>query len=399
MVVALRPVVLKLFRITVKNREIVPYDKPALIVGNHVALLDPIWIYSAARGPCHFVTTEDMFRRPFWARLLHWYGSFPKRKATQDFSSVKNMIRLLRGGHKVCLFPEGMRTWDGRLCELVPGIVTLIQRMKVPVIACRQEGSYLAHPRWARHMRRFPVTLTFEKVYDVNEIPEDPARVTRDLEKVLQYDDYAIEVDETRYRKSGLARDVTKLLYRCPNCRTYEGLKVQRPFSSNRIECASCFSSWRITVSNRLIPLDEAGAPLPDRMPLWQAYEKIRNLPLTPFDLSSPLDLNEGETVYMVSRRHVLNREERFPHIRRISVGRLYLTNRRLVFRNRHRLVLDAPLQKLRGISTEAGNRFNFVFEGRVYNVTMRTESLLKWFDTMRLLRDDPDSASPEIET
>jgi hypothetical protein len=70
-----------------------------------------------------------------------------------------------------------------------------------------------------------------------------------------------------------------------------------------------------------------------------------------------------------------------------------------LVFRNRHRLVLDAPLEKLKGISTEAGNRFNFVFEGKVYNVTMRTESLLKWFDTMRLLRDDPTAATPEIET
>ena len=64
MVVPIRPLVLKIFRIRVVNREAVPYDKPAIVLANHVALFDPAWLYSAARGSIHFVTTEDIFRRP-----------------------------------------------------------------------------------------------------------------------------------------------------------------------------------------------------------------------------------------------------------------------------------------------------------------------------------------------
>jgi len=386
-VVPVRSLLLKIFRIRVVNREAVPYNRPAIVLANHVALFDPAWLYSAARGSIHFVTTEDVFRRPLLGLLLHWIGCFPKRKAVRDFSSVKNMIRLLRKGRKIAIFPEGVRTWDGLLAPIAPGVATLIQKMKVPVIACRQEGAYVSHPRWARKWRGFPVTFTFTKLYDPETIPGDPRRILSDIENAIRVDDYSLPVDETRYRTGGLAIDVTRLLYRCPNCQTYEGLKVVRPLSANRIECASCFSSWRLTVSNHLIPLDESGRALDERTPLHEAYRAIRDFPLVPQSMSNPPGLETGETLYLKSRPHFLRREGVFPRVRTLSIGRLYLTNRRLVFRNRYRLVLDAALCEIKGLSTEAGNRFNFVFGGRVYNIMFRYESILKWFDTIRRLR------------
>jgi len=41
MVVPIRPLVLKIFRIRVVNRDVVPYHKPAIVLANHVALFDP----------------------------------------------------------------------------------------------------------------------------------------------------------------------------------------------------------------------------------------------------------------------------------------------------------------------------------------------------------------------
>ncbi len=395
MVVPIRPLVLRFFRIRIVNREIVPYERPAIILANHVALFDPVWLYAAARGSMHFVTTEDVFRRPVLGWLLHLYGCFPKRKAAQDFSSVKNIIRVLRKGRPVAVFPEGIRTWDGRLAPIAPGVATLIQKMKVPVITCRQDGAYISHPRWARRWRGFPVTFTFKKLYDPQTIPEDPDRIVRDITDAIGYDDYAIPVDETRYRVSGLAVDVTKLLYRCPNCRTYEGLKVVRPLSSNRIECASCFSSWRLTVSNHLVPLDESSRAFGERMPLDRAYRTICEFPLVPQAVSGPIRLEEGEALYLRSRPHFLRREDIFPRIRTLSIGRLYLTSRRLVFRNRYRLILDVPLGEIKGLSTEAGNRFNFVYDGKVYNLMFRNESILKWYDTIgRVSREQVPAAT-----
>jgi 1-acyl-sn-glycerol-3-phosphate acyltransferase len=386
MVVPIRPLVLKIFRIRVVNREIVPYNKPAIVLCNHVALFDPIWLYAAVRGSIHFVTTEDIFRRPVLGLLLHLYGAFPKRKAVQDFSSVKNIIRVLRNGRPIAVFPEGIRTWDGLLAPIPPGVATLIQKMKVPVIACRQEGAYVSHPRWARRWRRYPVTFTFKKLYDPPMIPQDTERILSDIREAIGVNDYSLPVDEARYRRGGLAVDVTRLLYRCPVCRTYEGLKVVRPHGTNRIECASCSSSWRLTVSNHLIPLDESLRALDERIPLHAVYRQIRELPLVPQASSSLLRLQPGETLYLRSRPHFLRREDVFPRIRNLSIGRLYLTDRRVIFRNRYRLILDAPLAEIKGLSTEAGNRFNFVFRGKVYNVMFRYESILKWFDTISRL-------------
>ncbi len=394
MVVPLRPLVLRLFRIRIVNRELVPYHKPAIVLANHVALFDPVWLYAAVRGSIHFVTTEDVFRRPFLGLLLHWYGCFPKRKAAQDFSSVKNIIRVLKRGRPIAVFPEGIRTWDGRLAPIIPGVATLIQKMKVPVITCRQEGAYIAHPRWARRWRGFPVTFTFKKLYDPETIPDDPARIVSDIQEAIRCDDYAIPVDETRYRASGLAVDVTRLLYRCPNCQTYEGLKLVRPLSSNAIECASCFSSWRLTVSNHLVPLDENGRAFEERLPLDEVYRQIRQFPLVPQSGGRHLRLDPGEVLYLRSRAHFLRREDVFPRIRTLSVGRLYLTSRRLVFRNRYRIVLEAPLAEIKGLSTEAGNRFNFVYGGKVYNVRFRGESILKWYDTIMRLRESEAPAA-----
>ena len=387
-VVPLRALILKYFRIKVIGREEVPYNKPALVLANHVALLDPIWVYAGARGSLHPVATEDLFRRPILNKLVHWCGAFPKRKAARDFSAMKNTIRLLRKGLPVGIFPEGIRTWDGKPLPLAPGIATLIQRMKVPVIGCRQDGSYVAHPRWARRMRRFPITLTYRKIYDAETIPGDPQQIIRDIESFINADDYQLDVDEQKYRRSGLAVDVTRLLYRCPNCQTLEGLKIVRPHSTNKVECTSCYSSWRVTAANNLVPLDECGRPIGEKIPLWQAYRRFKDFPLVPLSLSNPLTLEPGETVYLRSRTHVLGREERFPRIRALAAGKFYLTNRRLVFRNRHRLVLDARLRDLSALSTEAGNRFNFVYRSRIYNVTMRNESILKWFDTIHRLID-----------
>ncbi len=386
MVVPVRPLVLKIFRIRVVNREVAPYNKPAIVLCNHVALFDPIWLYAAVRGSIHFVTTEDVFRRPIIGLLLHLLGCFPKRKAVQDFSSLKNIIRVLKKGRPIAVFPEGIRTWDGLLAPIAPGVATLIQKMKVPVITCRQEGAYVSHPRWARRWRQYPVTFTFKKLYEPETIPDDTERILDDIRKGITVDDYSLPVDETRYRRSGLAVDVTRLLYRCPVCRTYEGLKVVRPHGSNRIECVSCFSSWRLSVSNHLIPLDESGRALDERIPLHAVYRQIREFPLVPQAGSRLLRLQPGETLYLRSRPHFLRREDVFPRIRTLSIGRIYLTDRRLIFRNRYRLILDAPLGDIKGLSTEAGNRFNFVYGGRVYNVMFRYESILKWFDTISRL-------------
>jgi len=386
----LGPPLLHFCRVQAENVQAVPSSGPALLLINHVNFFDPIWVYAMVNRPIYFVTSEDIFRNRFVAPLIRWFGGFPKRKAAKDMIAVRNIIKLIRRGKIIGIFPEGVRSWDGLNLPLEPAIAGLIRKMKVPVIGCRLEGAYLALPRWANKLRKIPVRGVFKLLYDSRSIPENPEAILQHVSVFLRNRDYELDIVDAKYRTGGLAIDVTRIIYRCPSCGTFEGLKIARPLKTNRVECASCFSLWEVTPSCRMIPLDERGRPDGEEKTLAGYHLQISLLPLYPIDSRDTLELQQDEMLLLRSKPHFLKREETFPKISTLSIGRIFLTNRHLIFRNRYRLILSAPLAEVHSLSTEAGNRFNFVFRSKLYHISIRTESILKWYDTIIRLQREP---------
>ncbi len=384
----LRPLILGGFRLAPVHIEAVPRAGAGIILSNHTALFDPIWLYAMLRRPVYFAATEDLFRQPVLARLIRWFGAFPKRKnSSADVGAMRTIFSLISNGCLVGIYPEGVRTWDGTNSPIVPGIARLIRKLRVPVYTCRTSGAYLAIPRWARYWRRVPITGEFSRLYRADAIPRDEGRIIADIEAAIRTPDYDLEVDLARVRKRGLAVNVSRLLYRCPSCGTMEGLKLVRPVRSNRVECFSCFSSYSVDVRCRLAALDESGRVEGARATLAEVYGRIRALPLTPIRTNVRLGLEAGEQLYLISRPRFLLRQESFPNLRVFAFGRLYLTNRRLIFRTRLGIPLAAPLRAIGSLSVDPGDKLHFTFQGMVHRVPFRNESALKWFDLIQRLQ------------
>ena len=379
--------ILRFFKVKAVNADAVPERGPVILVANHLNLFDPIWLYGMLKRPLRFAASEDLFRNRLVGNLLTWFGAFPKRKAATDTSSVRNIIRVLKEGSMFGLYPEGIRTWDGLNHPLQAGIASLISRMKVPVVGCRFEGAYLAYPRWARKIRKIPVRGLFKVIYPGDAVPKDTDRIIQDLSGFLRNRDYELPLNDKKYSIRGLVRGVPKLIYRCPNCGTIEGLQVVKPLKNNRIECFSCFSSWQVTPSCRLIPLDENGNPGKHRVTLAECYGKIKNMSITPLNLEKELETDGDERLYLMSKPYYLKREAVFPKINTVSVGKLYLTDRRLIFRNSEKIILEMPLELIDSLSTDAGDRFNFVYKSMLYHIPIYAESILKWFDVINRLK------------
>jgi 1-acyl-sn-glycerol-3-phosphate acyltransferase len=382
-----------LFRLQPVNTLAVPRTGGGILVANHVTLFDPIWIYDALRRPVYFVATEELFRGRFLGGLIRWFGAFPKRKAASDYKTMKNMMQVLRKGGLLGLYPEGVRTWDGTNGPLIPTVAHLIRRMKVPVYTCRLEGGYLAWPRWASKWRRIPVRLVFNRLYARGGIPESEERILSDIAREIEIRDYELPIEDSRRRFTGLAAGLPKVLYRCPNCHTVEGLSAVRPLSTNQIECRSCFSTWRVDLRSCLTPVDEHGRDVGESRTVAEWYRRIRALPLTPIR-SSLVRLVPGEKLFLVSRAHFLFRERRFPRLRLFAFGRALLTDRRLLFKGKAGIRLDAPLAELDSLSVEPGDKLHFVFRGRLYRIPFRRESPLKWMDTLQALGADAVAAA-----
>ena len=218
----LRGFILRYFRITTVNESVVPTTGACVILSNHATLFDPIWVYAMLKRPVYFAATEDLFRKRALGRLIRWFGAFPKRKAASDLTALRSIFSIIGRGGLVGLFPEGVRTWDGSNQPLFTGIAKLIRKLAVPVYVCRLEGAYLVYPRWARFWRRIPVRGVFSRLYDAESIPADDAQILSDVAAAIRSPDFELKVPVASVRRTGLAVDVTRVLYRCPSCGTME---------------------------------------------------------------------------------------------------------------------------------------------------------------------------------
>jgi len=369
------------------HKDQMPKKGPVLLLANHQNLMDPPWVGIMAPRHVSFVATENVFRTSLLSGIIRYFGGFPTRKGSQDTSAMRNIVRLLRDGLVVGIYPEGIRTWDGLTSPINPTIASLVKVSKAAVVCCRLEGAYLALPRWASKYRRVPVRGVFKRLYDAGGAPSDKEQILRDISAFLRSREYELKFNEKRYRRSGLAVNITTLLYRCPNCGALEGLKVAKPLKTNRIQCANCSACWRVTLCGRLVPLDENGRELAGAVTWAECYKRIRDLPLYPIRANRALPLAEGEELYLASGPMLLQTEARFPVVRDLGRGQMYLTSHRFFFLSSGGPHLVIPLVDMKQIATDPGGQFYFTFAETRYLIVIRTESVLKWYDILMRLR------------
>ena len=384
----LRGFITRYFQLQPVNMGTVPHTGAGIILSNHLTLFDPIWVYIMLRRPVYFAATEDLFRRRVLGRLIRWFGAFPKRKAASDITALRSIFAIVERGGLIGVFPEGVRSWDGSNQQLFTGIAKLIRKLEVPVYVCRLEGAYLVMPRWARRWRRLPVRGVFSRLYTPETIPTDDDRILVDIAAAIKTPDFELPVPAANHRR-GLAVNVTRVLYRCPSCGTQEGLKLVRPFSTNSVECSSCFSTWVIDVGCRLAPADENGKAEGGWTPLPEYYRRIRSMPLTPIRSEVRLGLAPTEHIYLISRPRFLFKQEKFPNLRLFAFGKAFLTSERLIFRTRIGISLSAPLASIGALSVDPGDKLHFTYQSKLYRIPFRNESALKWYDTMHRLQDE----------
>lgn len=154
---ALRPVV----RVEVTGLERVPETGPFILLANHQSLLDPILVQGAIRRPVHSMTKSTQFGHPFMGWVMPRINAFPTRRYRVDPQAVRVVLRRLEDGKAVGIYPEGERSWDGRLQALRRGTVRVILKAGVPVIPCGVSGTYGVWPRWSRRLRRRRVRIRF----------------------------------------------------------------------------------------------------------------------------------------------------------------------------------------------------------------------------------------------
>ncbi len=137
-----------IWRLRVEGREKIPWKGPAVLVANHMSLLDILVVYALFR-PFKWVAKAELFRVPIvgWNMVINDYVRI--RRGHPD--SVRRMMehcRLhLERGTPILIFPEGTRSRDGRLQSFKDGAFRLAVEERCPIIPIVITGTGEALPK------------------------------------------------------------------------------------------------------------------------------------------------------------------------------------------------------------------------------------------------------------
>ena len=84
--------------------------------------------------------------------MIDGFYTIPINQEGADLKSMRAIIDILKRGHVVCLYPEGSRTFDGKIAEIKPGFSLLVRRSGATIVPMVMDGIF---DRWPR-TQKFP---------------------------------------------------------------------------------------------------------------------------------------------------------------------------------------------------------------------------------------------------
>ncbi len=150
----------------VQGRENIQFPGAAIIVCNHISFFDPPLVGIAFDEAVTYLARSSLFSRPVMGWLLRKWQSVPVDQDRPDPGSLKAMLRSLRNGKKILVFPEGSRSYDGTMQKGEPGVGLLIAKAGAPVLPARIFGAYEALPRGAHLPQPARLAVAFGKPWN-----------------------------------------------------------------------------------------------------------------------------------------------------------------------------------------------------------------------------------------
>lgn len=221
---------------------------PCLILANHTMDVDPILLTRSFPKHFYFLASEHIFSWGWKSRIIEWVaGPVSKMKGTADTGAVKEVIRRIKKGHSICIFPEGNRSFTGITKPIIPATGKLVKACGATLVTYRFEGGYFSSPRWAYKGRRGKMKGYVVGVYPYKEIERLSSQEINELiQRDLKEDAYLRQQkDPIPFRGKNLAEWLELSLYICPLCETIGSLKSEGSnFFCNNCELCSTIDEY-----------------------------------------------------------------------------------------------------------------------------------------------------------
>ena len=270
----LRPLVILFAKIRFGYRYEKAHGLPEnyIVLSNHTTDYDLLFVTASFPRMMYFVGSEHIARWGFLSKFLHFcFDPVLRPKGASAASTVKEMMRRAKSGANLCLFAEGVRSWDGTPSPIAPSTAKMVQRMGCGLVTYRITGGYFASPMWSgASVRRGPVHGAPVHVFTAEQLA---TMDTKELYRIIVDDlgENAYErqlADPKPYKRKALAEGMENILFLCPLCKGHDTFRTLE----NTVTCSSCGLSFRY---NQHGMLEDSPYPTVQDFHAWQTSEVV----------------------------------------------------------------------------------------------------------------------------
>lgn len=152
-------------KVTVKGRENIDPHTSYVFIANHQGAYDIFSIYGYLNHNFRWMMKKSLEKIPFvgYSCKVSGHIMVDNSSPSATKATMEKAEKQLRGGMSLVVFPEGARTWDGKMRRFKRGAFVLAMEFGLPVVPITIDGSFEVMPRFKKIPNWGHITLTIHK--------------------------------------------------------------------------------------------------------------------------------------------------------------------------------------------------------------------------------------------
>lgn len=179
--------VMTMVRVTVKGRENIDKNTSYVFVANHQGAYDIFSVYGYLNHQFRWMMKKSLEKIPFVGYSCKVSGHIMVDNSTPSATkaTLEKAESQLRGGMSLVVFPEGARSWNGKMRKFKRGAYMLATEFGLPVVPVTIDGSFEVMPRFKKIPHWGHITLTIHKPIEAVEGKHDLPKLMEETFEII----------------------------------------------------------------------------------------------------------------------------------------------------------------------------------------------------------------------
>lgn len=181
------------YKYEVIGEENIPNEGNLIVAANHKSNIDPIFIGAAIRNrQVAPIGKQELFKIKPLGYILKKLNGIPINREKPDVSTIKNILRAIKDGYVVGIFPEGTRVKEPGFGDAKAGLAMFAIKSKAMVVPISIITNYKLLNKVTIYIDK---PISFEEYYKEKLTTQDYERLSQNVLEIIKENYYIYSED------------------------------------------------------------------------------------------------------------------------------------------------------------------------------------------------------------